>query len=64
MDKKYPVSVLVWSNGRPYDVIDRVIDSWHGNADDDYIREIAQKFMRMYKPNNHGFTYNIQIIKG
>lgn len=59
---KKSVSILVWSNGTPYKEIDRVIDSWHGHADDDFINEIVQKFMKMYKPNPFGFTYRIQII--
>lgn len=56
------VSILVWSNAKPHKPIDIVVDSWHGDADDDRVREIVKKFERMYKPNRFGFSYEIQIV--
>ena len=59
------VSILVWSNRKPYAEIDHVIDSWHGNADDERINQIVEKFYRMYNmynPSKFGFYYDIQIV--
>ena len=60
---KKSVSVLVWSNRKPWNDIDIVIDSWHGDADEERLNAIVEKFMRMYKPNRFGFSYRIQIVE-
>ena len=64
---KKSVSILVWSNRKPWNDIDIVIDSWHGNADEERLNQIVQKFEVMYKPsgnpNKYGFSYRIQIVE-
>lgn len=59
--QKKDVSVLVWSNRKPYGDIDTVIDSWHGTTTENRITEIVNGFKRMYHTSEFGFDYRIEI---